>query len=188
MLIEVTHKDKKFRYGNYRCDFCGSMYVTRVRPRKNDNCGCHHNALKHGEEVGGKPSPELKVYRKMRERCLSEACPDYVNYGGRGIKICDRWLASYDDFLADMGRRPTVKHTIERRDVHGDYCPENCYWLPKKLQAKNTRSNVHIEIKGESKILTDWLKHFSIARTSFYRELKRCDDCHMTALSKWVEL
>ena len=85
------------------------------------------NNFKHGEEVNGRPSVELRIYRKMKDRCFYTKCKDYVNYGARGIKVCDRWLGPLGvvNFIKDMGRRPGPEYSIERIDVNGDYCPEN---------------------------------------------------------------
>lgn len=83
--------------------------------------------------------------------------------------ICDRWLNNFANFLADMGRRPTSKHTIERVDVNGPYSPENCVWLPRAEQNRNTRANVRVTYRGAAKLMSDWLRDLEIPRTSFYR-------------------
>jgi hypothetical protein len=86
----------------------------------------------------------------MKERCLKEQTPTYKYYGARGITITSRWLgaAGYSNFLADIGRRPTPKHTLERQDNDKGYCPCNCYWADRFTQANNTRKNRFIEHKG----------------------------------------
>lgn len=68
--------------------------------------------------------------------------------------MCERWLA-YENFLADMGRRPSASHSLEREDNGGDYCPGNCVWATKKTQAANRRSNIRVEYKGQTMILKD---------------------------------
>lgn len=83
----------------------------------------------------------------MKNRCYCETSPDYKEYGGRGIKVCDRWLESFENFLADMGERPEGK-TLDRRENDGDYTPENCRWATAKEQANNRRPPRTVTKKG----------------------------------------
>lgn len=79
---------------------------------------------------GGRYLPEYSVWCNIKARCYNKACEKYPNYGGRGIKVCGRWLNSFENFLEDMGKRPEGKgYSIERSDVNGDYCPSNCLWI-----------------------------------------------------------
>jgi hypothetical protein len=92
---------------------------------------------------------------------------NYKNYGGRGITLCDRWADSFLNFLEDMGPKPSPKHKIERRENDKGYSPENCIWATATEQARNQRSNVVVEYKGERMILTDLalkvgVKYFSL--------------------------
>lgn len=95
----------------------------------------------HGEvrTIGGKrvATPEYRAWQKMRDRCLNPASKDYRYYGGRGIKICRRWLCAYENFLVDMGRRPSPLHTLDRRDCAKGYCKSNCRWATREVQARN---------------------------------------------------
>ena len=79
----------------------------------------------------------------MMQRCYNPAHQDYKNYGGRGIKVCDRWQ-DVRNFVADMGQRP-LGLSIERENVDKDYTPDNCVWLPMGEQAKNRRPWTHTE-------------------------------------------
>lgn len=97
---------------------------------------------------GDSRSPEYLVWNAMRGRCLNPKNPAYIHYGARGIGICPRWL-SYENFLADMGRRPSPAHELDRRDNDGDYEPGNCRWATHKEQTRNTRRNRIVTVRGQ---------------------------------------
>lgn len=82
---------------------------------------------------------EYRAWQGMKDRCYNPNCKGYKNYGGRGIKVCDRWF-EYSNFLEDMGRKPTSKHTLERVNNNGDYDPLNCAWRLRKWQSRNRRN------------------------------------------------
>jgi hypothetical protein len=73
----------------------------------------------------------------MKSRCNDPNATHYERYGGRGIKVCDRWVSSFENFLADMGERPSIDYTLERMDNDGNYEPGNCCWATRYQQAQN---------------------------------------------------
>lgn len=85
--------------------------------------------------------PEYYIWAAMKKRCTSAACKDFKLYGARGITVCPRWAASFEDFLQDMGLKPSPKHSIDRIDVDGNYEPGNCRWATPAQQANNKRNN-----------------------------------------------
>ncbi len=91
----------------------------------------------------------------MKNRCTCETSPDYGLYGGRGIKVCDRWLDSFENFLEDMGERPAGM-TLDRIDSNGDYTKENCRWVTNKDQARNKRNSVFVEYMGRAMTLSEF--------------------------------
>ena len=95
------------------------------------------------------------AFSMTKQRCLNPSNRDYKYYGGRGIKICDRWLESFDNFLEDMGVRPEGM-TLERKENDKDYCPENCIWAPRSVQSQNTRKAHLIEYDGEVHTIAEW--------------------------------
>lgn len=116
------------------------------------------------------------IWRAMCERCCNPENKDYEYYGGRGIKICNRWLNSRIDFENDMGPRPVVngvRYSIERIDVNGDYCPENCKWGTDLEQANNKRHNVFIEYNGEKHTISEWSRITDIKPATLLYRLRR---------------
>ena len=97
--------------------------------------------MKHGESnsVTGERTPEYIAWKAINQRCYNLNALQYKNYGARGIKVCDRWKDDFNNFLVDMGRRPSEKHSIDRINVHGDYEPGNCKWSDITEQNRNKR-------------------------------------------------
>jgi hypothetical protein len=112
---------------------------------------------------------EYAAYHSMKWRCKPNG--GLANYGGRGIRVCERWLESFDNFLADMGQRPSKFHSIERLDNDGNYEPENCVWATRRQQARNKRSNVFLRRDGKSRIVSDWLAESTISHATFTRRM-----------------
>lgn len=111
------------------------------------SCGCMHSEA--NTRHGMARTKVYKAWRGMQDRCYNPNLDSYKNYGGRGIKVCDRWLNSFEYFYADMGDPPTLDHTVEREDVHGDYEPSNCVWDTWTAQARNRQNTVRVEYEGE---------------------------------------
>ena len=83
--------------------------------------------------------PLYNTYHGMKQRCYYKKHKDYKYYGGKGIKVCDRWLESFDNFVEDMGEKPHPDLTLDRKDSNGDYEPSNCRWATHKEQAENRK-------------------------------------------------
>lgn len=91
------------------------------------------------EKHGGYYTPEYSIWMGMIQRCTNSNNMNYKYYGARGIKVCDRWLLSFRNFLADMGSRPSSEHLIDRINNDGNYEPSNCKWNTSKIQNYNRR-------------------------------------------------
>jgi len=106
---------------------------------------------------------EYRSWKDLRARCNNPNNQDYKDYGGRGIKVCQRW-DNFENFYADMGDRPSGM-TVDRIDVNGDYEPNNCRWATPTQQANNKRTNRCIEWNGQSKTLMEWSRETGIEHT-----------------------
>jgi len=97
-------------------------------------------SYKHGNAAVGHRTPEYECWVKIRQRCVDKKNKDYPDYGGRGIAVCDRWKTSFENFLHDIGTRPSPKHSLDRYPNNdGNYEPGNCRWATASEQAKNRR-------------------------------------------------
>ncbi len=110
------------------------------------------------------PSSEYWAWQSIKKRCYYTQGKQYDDYGGRGIRVCDRWLHSFDNFIADMGMKPTSKHTIEREDNDGDYTPTNCRWATRQEQARNKRNNRLLSYGGVTKTAAQWNEEKGFSR------------------------
>lgn len=102
--------------------------------------------------------PEYGIWIDIRRRCLNPERPNYKDYGGRGITVCDRWAESFEAFYADMGPRPSPKHSIDRIDVNGPYEPGNCRWATMRQQSNNKRVNRMVHYRGARVSLREALR------------------------------
>jgi hypothetical protein len=117
-------------------------------------------------------TPIYLIWVDMRRRCNQSQRPDYHRYGGRGIKVCDRWNDSFEAFFADMGDRPEGL-SLERRDNNGPYSPENCYWADRKTQMRNSRSNRYVEINGQRMVFAEACEKYGVNYYVAYQRWRR---------------
>lgn len=100
-------------------------------------------------------TPIYKVWSTMKARCYNKKNKAYPRYGGRGIKVCDRWKNSFEKFYEDMGDCPKGL-TLERMDNNGDYTPDNCLWATRAIQANNRRTNRRINVFSRDLTMAEW--------------------------------
>lgn len=144
-------KEREFK----ACEIYG---VTKKFASCNIN-GCRRDPIvKHGCKRGGKngSTTEYVCWVSMIQRCTNPSVKNYHRYGGRGIKVCARWLNSFQAFLEDMGEKPTSKHSIERKNNNGNYEPGNCKWATQKEQSNNQCTNRFITANGKTLTVSQW--------------------------------
>jgi len=141
-LLVIDYVDKAYVNKDHwwlcLCDCGNSKKVlgTNLKRGTSFSCGClRSELLRRSKQTHGMTlTSEFNIWNGMRKRCLNKNNKDYKNYGGRGIKVCDRWLNSFENFYVDMGGRPSAKHSIDRINNDGDYEPSNCRWATAKEQ------------------------------------------------------
>lgn len=168
LVTGFSHKVGRLYYYNCLCD-CGkevvksSTYLFHPQTFPHQSCGCWHREvnIKASQTHKMSKTPTYKTWCEIKHRCYNPNCSQYKNYGARGIKMCDRWFYSYENFLDDMGERPEGM-SIDRIDVNGDYEPSNCRWADSETQCNNRRNNIYIEYNGEIKTLKQWCDIFEM--------------------------
>ena len=101
-------------------------------------------------------SPEYLAWAHIKSRCYNPKTKDYKWYGGKGIRVCQLWYYSFEDFYIDMGPKTFPNYSIDRIDTLGNYCPKNCRWADLKTQRRNKTSAKLITFNGETRNLADW--------------------------------
>lgn len=156
-------------------DFCRSHYAAW---RQNGH-PLHFLRRRAPSKTGRTSTPEYRTWNGAKMRCVSQSNNQWPNYGGRGIKMCERWVDSFDNFLADMGPRPSTTHTLDRLDVNGHYEPGNCRWATPTEQNRNTRSTVLTEekvrqahlLKADGKSITEIALTIGVGKSAIYQAL-----------------
>lgn len=173
-VIELSHM-KRCAYWRCKCD-CGNEVVVPIdglTTGHTKSCGCHKRDNTHRVKYrhGREPKDVWHAWCHVRARCYNPKNKSYHRYGGRGIRVCDRWLNSFEAFRDDMRPRPSPQHSIERKDNDGDYTPDNCTWATKKAQARNRRSSVLVEYQGRTQCVTAWAEELGIKAHTLYRRV-----------------
>ena len=163
-----------------RCD-CGKTVISEARwllVGRTKSCGCYIREMKKNLRHGMATSKLYHAWQGMNQRCYNKNNRAYSIYGGRGIKVCDDWkdfkkfrdwalLNGYDERLGRSGC------TIDRIDVNGNYCPENCRWIGMKEQTRNRRTNKVISFNGEKHCLSEWEEKLHFNAGVIYGRLKK---------------
>ncbi len=148
-----------------RCD-CGtqkSVGTEALRAGQTFSCGClareaiRRRSLTHGDSAGYQRTKEYRAWCHAKGRCFNPNDGKYPCYGGRGIRMCEEWSASFESFLQYMGRCPKGA-SLDRIDVNGNYEPGNCRWASKEVQHRNRTDNVFVDYEGQAIVLKDFAR------------------------------
>lgn len=146
-----------------------------LRKGNTQSCGCVLRAKnrKRLTTHGKARTPEYDVWHVMKCRCLLPNYPGFKSYGARGVTVCKRWLDSFENFIADMGPRPSNKHSIDRIDSNGNYEPSNCRWATRSEQQRNRRDNHRLTFNGETLCLVEWAERYGLQALTLYYRIKK---------------
>lgn len=168
----------RYSYSMYRCS-CGvekEIYTAHVNNGSVASCGCLRKEIlaagRHSHAAKGQRRRGYTCWVQMVSRCTDPKCEQYNQYGGKGITVCNRWLV-FDNFIADMGPRPTLGHSIDRKDNKGNYEPSNCRWATRTEQNRNKNDNHRVEWRGETKCLAEWEEVTGISQRILWDRLVR---------------
>ena len=134
------------------------------------SCGCYRKkqCFKHGYS----DTLEYRAWASMRQRCNNKNSKSYKYYGGRGIGICKRW-DDFSKFKKDMGKKPSLKHTLDRIDNNGNYEPSNCRWATMEQQANNKSNTVFLKYNGKCLSISQWAAELGIYNSTICRRIKK---------------
>lgn len=178
VVLERAHVVRRGNaaYWTCLCD-CGQQKVVHgngLRKGLASSCGCfqRERASEGNRTHGLTHSLEYRTWQMMKDRCYNPKANYYRIYGGRGIAVCPRWRDSFESFLADMGPRPTPRHSIDRLNSDGPYEKGNCRWATPMEQGNNKRNNRRLTLNGETKTLAEWCRLLSVVDSTVQARLK----------------
>lgn len=158
---------KKFQTAEFAMEFVDKTFPLESRVIR-------HGRFKHGDGGHSVRVPEYAAWRAMRNRCNFKSSPTYLKYYiQRGIRVCDRWMNSYENFLSDMGRKPGPEYSLERINNRLGYEPGNCKWATKSEQSRNTSRTIFITKDGVKKPMVQWAEELNLPRTVIYSRIKK---------------
>lgn len=161
------------RYWLCRCD-CGELTTASTDNLNRGNVrsgGCFKEEQHETHGMAG--TPEHYTWANMIQRCTNPNTPMFKYYGGRGITVTSPWLNSFEAFYADMGPRPSDQHSIERREVNGNYEPGNCYWATPDVQANNKTNNIKHLHNGEELTSPQLSRRYGADEPTVRQRIKR---------------
>lgn len=182
---------KRIRHGSARlgaplweatCN-CGSgekiFLATSLLSGATKSCGClaaesrRSRFLVHGCDRVSARTKEYRVWLNLKSRCLNRNNPDFKNYGAAGISVCRKWEKNFPAFLADMGKCPADKFSIDRINNAKGYYKSNCRWADYYDQANNMKNNIRVTVAGETRTVSQWAREFGLNPSAVYCRRRR---------------
>lgn len=158
-----------------KCDCGKDLDVWAQHLRKGQySCGCETSKIisQKNTKHGGAYTKLFGVWKLMKERCVNPNNKSYKNYGGRGISVCPEWqdFSVFRDWAMENGYEDGL--SIDRIDVNGNYCPENCRWVSMKVQCNNRRSNRWLMYRGEKHTIAQWSELLDMPQSTLYKRFE----------------
>ena len=190
LVIEKSFIGKN-KFWKCLCD-CGNysnVLENSLRMGYTKSCGCivkenininNQSLKKHLHTSNRSKTPEYATWCNMKKRCFDEKNNYYKYYGGKGITVCDRWVHSFENFYADMGKRPINKQSIDRIDFNGNYEPSNCRWATIHEQNINRSHVIFYTYNGITLCKKDWSIELGVSYYIFNKTLKKLNDFEST--------
>lgn len=173
-VLNLSKKRSIHNRVKWKCQCkCGRIRIVlgqSLQERKSNSCGigkCDYR--KHGQSY----TPEYLAWRAMLDRCYKPNVKMYKRYGGRGISVCSKWRSSFENFLKDMGQRPSSDYSIDRINNNGNYAPKNCRWATRNQQSNNIRSNRRLRLKNKNHTIAEWSRKFGVSHATICSRLNR---------------
>lgn len=190
-VLERFGSDKRGALWKCRCD-CGKEFVSHghvLASGKSKSCGClaiertaRMGAANKRHGMSGKT--EYNIWLSMRARCNNPKAINYHLYGAKGIAVCARWENSFDDFYADMGPRPSKRHSVDRIDGAKGYQPDNCRWATLEEQARNKSTTHKIEWDGSVYTLKELIAKLDLSEQTVYGRIRAGASIHQALTMK----
>lgn len=174
VIVSFEGKSKGAKYFLCQCD-CGNTTVvqeTNLIYGFTQSCGCFRIEKTSLTKTthGMSQTSIYQIWIGVKKRCLDPRNENWLNYGGRGISVCERWM-NFENFLTDMGEKPEGM-SLDRINNDGNYEPNNCRWATPKEQGRNKRNNHILEFNSESKPVSEWAEITGISRSLLSVRLK----------------
>lgn len=177
---EAPRKYGRSKFWRCVCDCGGTTVVCQAHLRSGyqRSCGCQKRKHQESCEVLGdgttRPAtPEYRAWLGMKARCYDPDCKGYKNWGGRGIRVCDKWLNNFHAFLKDVGRRPGPEYSLNRKENDGNYESGNVEWATQKEQMHNIRTNVNLTYNGKTQCMAVWAEELGVDRGTLWQRLNK---------------
>lgn len=189
-VIDVSHRTQANKIvWNCKCE-CGNNATAQTQhllDGRRVSCGCAKRPETRMRPIRYKThnktnTTEFRIWTGIKTRCFNKNDHAYVDYGGRGITMCERWKDSFDNFLSDMGERPKGK-SLDRIDNNKGYFPDNCRWATQKQQCNNKRNNTKLTFNGELLTITEWSARTGINKHTLADRVRKSGWSHEDALT-----
>lgn len=174
LFLREVQQRRNIRRGLFQCPLCPKTFetdISQILGGHTKSCGClrkiknHEPVIKHGHCKRVRTS-EYNSYSQMIGRCYNHGNKDYKLYGGRGIRVCDRWKDDFKNFIDDMGQKPGKGYSIDRIDNNGIYELSNCRWANIFEQNNNKRNNVLLTYMGKTQTQEQWAREIGLDGTT----------------------